>query len=315
MQTRQRRCCGRSAVGLVAFVLVVAACGDVETDAEDVETDAPLIVATTSIWADVVSGVACDGSVKIETVIPSGGDPHGFEPSLADRGQLESSVLVIANGLSLEEGLEHTLEAVEVEGTPVFRMTDHIDTIASTSGANGSGSDDPHVWFDPIRVSEALPELADELVRSAGLDPREVASCLNEYRTVLIELDAEIVELTAGIAPELRNLVTNHDALGYFADRYGFEVIGTVLPSSSTLAEANPSALEELAEAMEEASVRAIFVEAQHSAPDAEALAERVGDVELITLPTGGLGEPGQESDTYVGMLRTLTRRIVEGLS
>jgi zinc/manganese transport system substrate-binding protein len=145
------------------------------------------VVATTSIWADVVSEVACDGQVAVESIVPPGGDPHSFEPSLADRADLEAAALVVANGLFLEESLVETIDAVAEGGTPVFAMADHIETIDYATGddghddghGDGEHGGDPHVWFDPVRVSGALPALADQLVDEAGLDAGAVDACLD----------------------------------------------------------------------------------------------------------------------------------------
>jgi len=176
------------------------------------------------------------------------------------------------------------------------------------------GSEDPHVWFDPTRVSGVLDELAQHLIDDAGVDADSVAACLSDYRAELEALDHELEDLVEQLPVGKRKLVTNHDALAYFADRYGFEVIGTVLPSVSTLAEANPAQLEELAQTIEHEGVSAIFGETVHSSDDAEALAARIGDVEVVTLYTGSLGPPGSGAEDYIGYMRTNTRLIVDGL-
>ena len=119
----------------------------------------------------------------------------------------------------------------------------------------------------------------------------------------------------AELPEDQRVFVTNHDSLGYFADRYDFEILGSVIPSASTLAQTNPAELEELAESIEAAGVTAIFVETQHSSSDANALADRVGDVEVVALLTGTLDEPGTEGSTYLGWLLQNAHLIVEGLS
>ena len=235
--------------------------------------------------------------------------PHEFEPSLADRARLESAALIVANGLSLEERLEDTLVSVEAAGTPVIRLTDHVDIIASSS----SGPD-PHVWFDPTRISDALSVLAGHLVEDAGLEKQTVDDCMVAYREELDRVDAVIAELVATVPAGRRELVTNHDSLGYFADRYGLEILGTVIPSSSTLAETNPAALEQLAELIEDNGVRAIFSDARQSPDDAEALADRVGLAEVVPLLTGGLGDAESGSATYVDFLLTNARCIVAGL-
>ncbi|MYH76161.1 MAG: zinc ABC transporter substrate-binding protein, partial [Acidimicrobiaceae bacterium] len=177
------------------------------------------------------------------------------------------------------------------------------------------GAEDPHVWFDPHRVAEALPVLAQALTAHAGLDPAAVEACMNSYRAELEAVDAEIAAKVAQLPPESRKLVTNHDAFAYYAARYGFEVIGTVIPSLSSMAEANPAGLEELAEIIEHEGIRAIFAETQHSGDDIEALADRIGGVEVVTLYTGSLGPPGSGAETYTGYLRTNTDLIVDSLN
>ena len=338
---RSGRC---GALALVA-ALVVAACGDsggsgpADSDDRAGGPDTPRVVATTSIWADVVSNLACGGIAAVETLVPPGADAHAFEPSLADRERLETASLVVANGLGLEGGLETTLEAVEAEGTPVVRVADHI-AILPMSSPEAAGHDhedeatadtgepeqdhahdhehegeDPHVWFDPIRVAGALPALAEVLGSEAGLDPDAVDACLTAYGAELEALDAEIIEILAAIPQERRVLVTNHESLGSFADRYGFDVVGTIIPAPSTLAETSPGQLEDLAEAVEATGAPAIFVEHEHSSTQAEALAERVGDVSVVSLHTEALGEPGSGADTYVGFLRTNATAIADALA
>ncbi len=103
--------------------------------------------------------------------------------------------------------------------------------------------------------------------------------------------------------PDRRLLVTNHDALGYFADRYGFEILGTVLPGTSTLAEASPAELERLAADIESAGVPAIFAEALESTDEAAALADDLG-VDVVTLYTDSLGDDGSGAETYAELMR-----------
>ena len=392
---------------LAVLALIAAGCGN---DDDDDGAGIPTVIATTSIWADVVANVACDGLAEVSTLIPPGGDPHAFQPSLNDRGNMENAALVVANGLFLEEGLEDTIDAVEQAGTPVFRMADHLSTIeygfATGHGghsedehddhedehddheghdedehddhddhddheghdeddhddhddheghddddhdeddhddhdedehddheghdedehddehdddhddhghAHAHGSEDPHVWFDPIRVAEALPALSQALATQAGLDAAALDDCVAAYRSELIALDAEVEDILAPLHPEDRLLVTNHDALGYFADRYGFQVIGTVIPSGSTLAAANPVGLQELVELIEETGVSAIFSESTHSSDDAEALGREAG-VQVLSLDTGSLGPADSSSGTYIGFIRTNAQKIAEGL-
>ncbi len=340
----QRRRRGIRKSGLVvaaAAALFAAACTgtDAETDAPDA-TDAssavPSVVTTTSIWGDVVSNVGCDDSVSVTTLIPQGGDPHSYEPSLRDRETMGAADLVVANGLGLEERIEDTLEAVAAEGVHVFEVAEHIDTIEfefsgghddhghddhdeedghdheDDHGHDHSG-DDPHVWFDPQRVAGVLGELADELIH-AGADADTINRCLDSYREALEDTDAEIAEILDAVPTDRRILITNHDAFGYFADRYGFEIVGTVIPSLSTAAETNPALLEELAEIIEHEGVPAVFSETTHSDADIQALATAAGDISVVQLLTGSLAPEGEEGDTLIGMLRFNANAIADAL-
>jgi zinc/manganese transport system substrate-binding protein len=262
------------------------------------------VVATTSIWGDVTRNVACDGSVPVETIVPPGGDPHSFEPSLQDRETLSRAALVVANGGDLEASLQDTIDAAAGEGVALFRATDHV----TTSG------DDPHLWMDPMRVAEAVPALADALV-AAGADADTVERCSRTYLDTLTALHAEVEQILAEVPPEQRFLVTSHEALAYFAERYDFTIIGAVVPGGSTLGETNTAELEELAAAIERTGVRAVFAEEQHSAEDIDALAAEVGDVSVISLFTDALGAPGSGAETYVDLLRTDARLVAEGLA
>ena len=170
------------------------------------------------------------------------------------------------------------------------------------------------MWFDPHRVSESLPALASVLTTDAGLDPAAIEACLTSYQAELEAVDTEVASKVEQLPVENRKLVTNHEALGYYADRYGFEVIGTVIPTPASMAQASPAQLEALAEIIEHEGIKAIFAETLHSADDIEALAARVGDVDVVTLYTGSLGPPGSGAETYTGFLRTNTDLIVDAL-
>jgi zinc/manganese transport system substrate-binding protein len=137
---------------------------------------------------------------------------------------------------------------------------------------------------------------------------------VERYTAELEALDAEVGEMTSRVPAERRVLVTNHDALGYFADRYDFEVLGTVIPGPGALTETNPAEIEALAQAIDAAGVPAVFAEEQHSDADALALADRLGDVQVVTLHTDALGEAGSGAATYLEMVRSNGELVSEAL-
>ncbi|MCY4517200.1 MAG: metal ABC transporter substrate-binding protein [Acidimicrobiaceae bacterium] len=376
---------GRILAAAAACALIAAACtgGDDSSDAT-ADSDAPTIVATTNIWADVVENVTCNGLVHVEPLMPPGADPHTFEPSLRDRADMANASLVVANGLGLEESLEDTLDAVAADGTPVFFIGDHLDPITIGEAGSGDGHDedehdesdhdenghdddddhddghdenghdeddhdesdhdenghdeddhddghdenghsdegghdhaggaDPHIWFDPVRISGTLDELAHEIAETTGLSESEIEACASKYREALDDAHHETQDIVADLEPSHRVLVTNHDALGYFADRYGFRVVGSVIPAATTAAEASIAHLEALAEIIEHEGVAAIFSETTHSTETAEQLAAEIGDVQVVSLDTGSLGPAGSPSDAYIGLLTSNAAAIVAAL-
>jgi zinc/manganese transport system substrate-binding protein len=319
----------RRAVPGLIMVLGAAACGGGASDEGAAGGDAtrtgtgtgPYVVATTTVWADVAGAVACDGQFEIRTLVPPGGDAHAYEPSLRDRETLDGAALVVANGLGLEELLDDTLETVAATGVPVVRIGElpELGGAASPAGNHDDGDaghgherGDPHVWVDPMLVRAAVAPLGEAMV-AAGADAPSIKACARTAEADLDALDAEVEQTLATVEPEHRVLVTNHDSLGPFADRYGFEILGSVLGSSSTLTEASPADLEALGAAIERVGAPAIFAEVGHGRAEAEALAERLG-VELVELSIDSLGEPGSGVESYADMMRTNARAIAAAL-
>ncbi|MGA1723446.1 MAG: metal ABC transporter substrate-binding protein [Ilumatobacteraceae bacterium] len=278
------------------------------------------IVATTTIWADIASRSLC--GLEVASVIPAGADPHTFETSLADRATLEQADLVVANGLALEEGLVDLLATVADGGTPVIEMTEavairdmgddhddeHDEDHADEHHHDHSGSD-PHIWLDPINVASTV-NLITEAVIDAGFDT-SVRACAQDFIDEIEALDTEIADDLSAIPSDRRFLVTNHDALGYFAERYGFAVVGTVIPSLSTLAETNPADLADLAATIEELDIPTVFSEEQASARDADALADAIPGLTVVALDTGSLRDT---DDDYLSMMRRNVTAIAEAL-
>jgi zinc/manganese transport system substrate-binding protein len=267
----------------------------------------PTIVATTTILGDVVSNVVGD-AFNVEVLMPVGADPHDFRPSAKQIAVARDATLVVANGLDLEQGLTEVLEGLERDGVPVFRVGEVIEPRRFDDGRP-----DPHVWFDPVRMAEAVERLGDELDR---LDPSQDWVARSEaYAGEILQTEAAMRDIFSAIPPERRKLVASHLALGYLADRFGFEMIGVIVPGGSTLGEPSAAHLAELAAVIVEQDVPAIFVETTVSPKLAEALAAETGRaIAVVPLYTGSLGEPGSGAETYLGMLLTDAQRIADAL-
>ena len=193
---------------------------------------------------------------------------------------------------------------------------EEIEAIAGEGGeiheGHGHGLEDPHFWFDPIRVKTAVNEIAS---RFSALDPaRSDAFSANAaaYNAGLDQLHAWTEEQVAQVPEERRLLLTSHDSFGYFANRYGFEVVGVILGVTT---ETEPSAehLAELIEEVEEEGAPAVFGETTVSERLAATVAEETG-AKFIRLYSGSLGPADSEAATYVDMVRTNVERIVDAL-
>ena len=329
---------------LAAFALAVAACGGTESSNNETETSgaettetagsptqALTALATTTIWADITSNALCDAPV--ESIIPAGADPHSFEPSVRVPEDIAAANLLVRNGLFLEEGLLATLDSTDESNTTVISVASLVETYVMAGDDDHADHDDhgdedhadhddhghdhsagdPHFWLDPVVVAEAVKGIASAAVNAGW--PESVEACATAYVDDLTALDEEIAAAVSAIEPDRRLLVTNHDAFGYFADRYGFTVLGTILPATTTLAEANPADLAELAEKVTETGVSAIFFDLQASSADAQAFADRLDGIQVVPLLTGTLVEDPEIGADYLTMMRTNVERIVAGLS
>ena len=298
------------------MLLILASCG--QGSAED--EDALSIVVSTNILGDVVTQLTAEDA-SVDVLIPVGVDPHDFQPSARQVAAISEADLVVVNGLGLEEGLDDVVESAESDGVAVLEIAPLVDPLPfephdedeGNEGEEGHEGLDPHVWTDPIRMSTAVTAIADKLKEVAP--EIDWTSRAGGYAADLAEADETIKEVLAAIPEENRKLVTSHDSLGYFADRYQLEVIGVVIPGGSTLADPSSEELAALVETMRREGVTAIFGETTRPSALAETLAAELGaDVKIVELFTGSLGEAGSGADTLPSMLVTNAKRIAEAL-
>ncbi|MCH2617343.1 MAG: metal ABC transporter substrate-binding protein, partial [Acidimicrobiales bacterium] len=176
------------------------------------------------------------------------------------------------------------------------------------------GGIDPHFFTDPGRMAIVVEELNEFLVDNFPNADQGFVSTANSYAQDLMDLDAEVEEILSAIPASSRLLVTNHAVFGYFADSYSFEILGEIIPSSSTLASASAQQLSNLAEELRSNNVTAIFADASASDALAQTLAAEVGGIEVITLYTESLGDPGSSGESYIDMVRFNAEAIASGL-
>ena len=328
-----------SVTALFAVVsLVAAGCSD-DNDNENVSSaDKPSIVVTTNILGDVVSNMVGD-SFNVEVIMPPGSDPHDFQASAQQVEKMMSADLLVVNGANFEEGMLSVIESAEADGVMVFEA---ISVVSQLEGSDDHGHDDheghddhddheghddhddheghdhggidPHFFTDPARMAVVVEELSEFLVANFPNVDQGFVSTANDYAQELIDLDEEVNEILSEIPQEGKVLVTNHAVFAYFADSYGFEILGEIIPSASTLSSANAQQLASLADELSSNSVKAIFADASASDTLARTLAAEVGDIEVITLFTESLGEPGSSGANYIEMVKFNAQAIASGL-
>lgn len=272
----------------------------------------PTIVVSTNILGDVVGELVGD-QAQVVTLMKPDADPHSFEISAQEAATLRGADLLVSNGLGLEEGLQQHLDAAD--GVPAFVAGDAIEVLDYSAG-DAAGMPDSHFWTDPARMIDVVDALEPVLAELEGIDAEDLDATVDDYRSQLRALDAEMTEAFATIPDERRALVTNHHVFGYLAERFDFEIVGAVIPGGTTLAAPSASDLADLVDAIEQTGVPAVFAES--SSPDrlVQALASEADvQVEVIELFTESLTGPDGGAPDYLTMMRINTERITTGLT
>jgi ABC-type Zn uptake system ZnuABC Zn-binding protein ZnuA len=299
-------------ITVLALAVAAVGCG---SDDSGGGSGRPSVVATTGILADITENVA-GRDAEVTQLIPDSSSPHDFQLSAEDRQRLDDAALVTANGADLEHGVP-----LDDADTPVWELTAHAGKLRPAGeeeqGAEEpageeepEGAFDPHVWMDPTRVAAALPSLADVL---ADADPAHADGYRQRARSFareLREVDTEIKHSVDAIPKGDRRLVTSHAALGYFAARYGFEIVTTPFPASGPEAEPSAARLRDVEEAIRDAGVPTVFAEETDDPKVLRRVAEDTG----VSVNEMLLVEAPGSAGTYAEMLREDARLLRQGL-
>jgi zinc/manganese transport system substrate-binding protein len=267
-------------------------------------TAPPTVVATTTQTADFARVIG-GGGVQVYDVMRAGVDPHHYEPTAADLHRITSAAVIVTNGLGLEPWFARALRATTPNGI----------VVTATSGVPLRG-DDPHVWLNPNHAKIMVANIADAMTRALPAMASTFAANLKAYTAKLDALDQEISAQVASLPN--RKMVTNHDAFGYFIERYGFDYVGSVIPSFDTSTDLSTNEVRKLVSKIKAEQVRAVFSEASVPPKAARAIATEAG-VKIVdgedALFGDSLGAVGSDGDTYLKMMRHNARTIVTALS
>lgn len=292
----------KTVLSFVCLVGLLPAC----SSSEPAETARPNIVVTYSVLGSVVADLVGDAA-DVTTLIPDGQDPHDFQPSARDIEAINNADIVVSNGLDFEEGLEDVLASAIDSGVSVYMIGENItvrepeeDHAEEEGHAHGAG--DPHLWLSPMSFAQALPSLTAAINKATGLSIDETAAL-----DKLTLLDNEIKEVIGSVSSCV--LLSGHDEMGYFADRYGCTVIGAIIPSFSTTSEATAKQIADLKKLAESNNVKAVFTGLGTPAEVSEQLASELG-IAAVSLSTHYLNGAAN----YREFMLNLANQIAEAL-
>jgi len=298
------------------------------------------VVMTTTILLDFARNVAGD-KADLASLVPTDGDPHEFDPSPNDLKRIADADLIFVNGAGFEGFIDKLIkdsgskakvvtvtDGIAVrpfvepgDAKPVNTPPDLPPGVLGFAGiypCNEVKPDqpacDPHLWQDPTNVILYTLNMRDALIAADAANAPAYKANAALYIAKLRQLDADIWQAIAAIPVNNRVLITNHDALGYFAARYGFKVVGIVLPGGGTTREPAPKDVAELVKQIKGQNVKAIFTENIGNDKLAQEIARQTGVTVVQSLYTDALGAAGTPGETYLGMMRANVKAIVDAL-
>jgi zinc/manganese transport system substrate-binding protein len=294
----------------VALALLGAGCGSSSSGA-----DGQLhVVATTTQIGDWVRQVGGD-AVVVDQILQPNTDPHEYEPRPSDVAAAASAKLVFANGDNLDSWIDQIVSDSGSDATVVDLGAEVPERLPGESSGAEASRFDPHWWHDPRNAEAAVREIERKLAAADPPRRRQFERNADSYLARLRRLDAGIARCIASVPPAKRKLVTDHDAFGYFAQRYGIDVVGAVIPSQTTQAQPSAKDVGELAAVIEREGVEAVFPESSLSAKVAAAIATQTGASADYTLYGDTLGPEGSAGATYLGMEAANADSMVRGFS
>ena len=304
-------------IPLVMVMWLLTACQAEQASRQ--ENESLKVVATTNIVGDVVAQIGGE-LIDLYVLLPPGTDPHSYQPIPQDVARVSEADLVFANGAGLEEFLQPMLKnaggqhrVVEVSEGIKLLDTLHIEGASRAENDQAHTAGDPHTWFDPNNVILWVQNINQALNEA---DPQHAADFdvnAQSYITELETLDRWIQQQVEMLPSESRRLVTDHTSLTYFANRYGFELVGAVIPAYSTLAEPSAQELAALEETISKLNVKAVFVGESTNPALAEQVSQDLG-IQLVKLYNGSLSAPGGPASTYLEFMKYNLNAIIGAL-
>jgi ABC-type Zn uptake system ZnuABC Zn-binding protein ZnuA len=274
------------------------------------------VVATTTLIGDIVKNIGGE-QIDLSVLLPIGADPHNYEPSPKELTLVADADVVFTNGAGLEGFMTRLLENAGSQAS-IISLSEGLTLIdaAEEDGPTGDpdhGGSDPHVWMDPANVKQWVDRIEQVLSEA---DPEQAATYqanAQAYRQALSDLDAWISQQVVQVPQANRKIVSDHLVFGYFARRYGFEQVGAVIPSISTLASPSAQELAALEEIINSLGVKAIFVDSTVN----PGLSQRIASdtqIQVVPVYSGSLSPAAGPAATYLDFMRANVTAIVQAL-
>ncbi len=301
----------RKSLFIVLFILLTSCVAASPTPnlPETQASNPPRVLAVESFLVDIAQNIAGD-RLTVETLLPLGIDPHAYQPVPQDAAKVAQADVLIINGAGLENFITALLENAAGQAA-VIEGAAGLSPRPDPSGSHSEG--DPHFWLDPNNVIKYVENIRDGLSQAdpdgAAIYSANAAAYIEELKT----LDQWIKQQVETVQPERRLLVTNHESLGYFADRYGFIIVGAVIPSFSSEAAPTAQQMAALIEQIRVTGAPAIFLETGANPQLAEQIAAETGVRVVADLYTHSLSAPDGPAATYIDMMKYNVSQIVAG--
>jgi ABC-type Zn uptake system ZnuABC Zn-binding protein ZnuA/ABC-type Mn2+/Zn2+ transport system permease subunit len=301
----------RVAAVAVAAAMALAACG---ASAPAGTPEAPSVVATTTVIADWVRAVGGDRVTVYQVLRPST-DPHEYEPRPSDVLRTADARVVFENGDGLDHWMADIVSQADGSGTVVDLSAGLPHRLPGEDAGEEASAFDPHWWHNPRNAAHAVATIRDALTKANPDAADEYRANADAYLARLTETDGAVAACLDRVPAGDRKLVSDHDAFGYFAARYGIEVIGAVIPSQSTQAQPSAGDLADLAALVRSTGVKAVFPEESLSPDLARQIARETGARADLALYGDGLGASASPGGTYLGMLLANADTMADGFS
>ncbi len=287
-----------------AVLLTISGCGSSNSSK-------PVVVGTTTQVSDLVREVAGD-RIKVVSIVSPNVDIHEFEPRVRDIDAIEGSRVVFTSGAGVDDWADKLIEGSGSEAREIDIFRSLPVGLKKTTGLGGDP--DPHWWGNPRNAVAAVNLIQAVLSKEFPADAAAFKKNAENFKQRAQRLDRQIARCFKRIPESKRKLITNHSSFGYFADSYGLEYVGSLIPSLSTEAQPSAGEIRKLVVKIKKEHIPAIFTEGSVSPKLANAVAKDAGISAAGPLYIDSLGPKGSGADTWIGATRHNARVVLRGL-